>query len=148
VCTALDLRVGSRAQLGRLSAHLGYSVAQLVQQLAADSGKGQEARSGQPKPVWSDEEVEKLMALSPTHSASAIASQPGRGFNAVRGKAQKLGMKKAAPPTVTSPREAKPAPKPPLSAAVISDSALVPNDFSAVSLLDHHPGQCCWIINF
>jgi hypothetical protein len=124
------------------------------------------------KPAWSDEEVEKLKALWPTHSASAIAEQLGRGRNAVRSKIQNLGLKKAAPPTATakpSSREAKPAPKPkPLSAAVTEDplparaalsgwqpglrdsgAALraVPDDFSAVALLDHRPGQCRWIIS-
>jgi hypothetical protein len=32
--------------------------------LPGDSGKGQEARSSQTKPVWSDDEVEKLRALT------------------------------------------------------------------------------------
>jgi hypothetical protein len=113
--------------------------------LPGNSGKGQEARSGQTKSAWSDEEVKKLAALWPTHSASATAKQLGRGLNAVRSKVQNLGLKKAAPPTV---REAKPAPKPkPLSAAVTADLAPLPNGFSAVSLLDHHPGQCRWIIS-
>jgi hypothetical protein len=107
--------------------------------------------SSQTKPLWSDEEVEKLRALYPTHSASAIAKQLGRGFNAVRGKARNLGLRKAAHPTViVKSGEAKPAPKPrPLSAAVISDPALrtVPNGFSAVSLFDHQSGQCRWIVS-
>jgi hypothetical protein len=54
--------------------------------LPRDSDKGQEVRSGQT--IWSDEDVEKLRALYPTHSASAIAKQLGRCFNAVRGKAE------------------------------------------------------------
>jgi hypothetical protein len=92
--------------------------------LPADSAKGQEARSGQTKPVWSDEKVEKLRALYPTHSASAIATQLGRSFTAVRSKSQNLGLKKAVPP---SPREAKPVPKPKsLSAAVTADSTPCP----------------------
>jgi hypothetical protein len=117
--------------------------------LPSDSGKGQEARSGQTKPGWSDEEVEKLTALWPTGSASAIATQLGRGFSAVRSKVQKMGLKKATPPTViVKSREAKPTPKPKsLSAAVTSDAALVPNGFGAVSLFDRHPGQCRWIIS-
>jgi hypothetical protein len=129
-----------------------------VDDSTGDSGAGNSARiidaphqpslpqrSGQTKPVWSDEEVEKLKALWPTHSASAIAKQLGRGLNAVRSKVQNLGLKKAAPPTV---REAKPAPKPkPLSAAVTADPAPVPNGFGAASLFDHHPGQCRWIIS-
>jgi hypothetical protein len=74
------------------------------------------------KPLWSDEEVEKLTALFPTHSARAIATQLGRGFNAVRGKARNLGLRKAAHP---SPQEAKPPPKPkPLSAAVTGWNSL------------------------
>ena len=85
------------------------------------SGKSQKARSDQTRPLWSDEEVEKLRALYPTHSASAIGKQLGRGRNSVRAKAQHLGLRKAA-----SPQEAKPAPKPkPLSAAVTADSGLV-----------------------
>jgi hypothetical protein len=92
--------------------------------LGRGSGEGQEARSGQTKPVWSDEEVEKLKALYPTHSASAIATQLGRGRNAVRSKAQNLGLGKDGPPTVTS-KPVKPAPKPrSLSAAVTADSVL------------------------
>jgi hypothetical protein len=107
--------------------------------LPGTSGKGQKARSGQTKPVWSDEEVEKLTALWPTHSARAIATQLGRGFTAVRSKAQHLGLRKAARLAGTalpdsqeipvrakrpSPREAKPATKPkPLSAAVTADPA-------------------------
>jgi GcrA cell cycle regulator len=83
-----------------------------------DSGKSREAQCGQTKPVWSDEEVEKFTALWPTHSSGAIARQLGRSRSAVRSKVQNLGLKKAAPPTVTSPREAKSVPKPrPLSAA-------------------------------
>jgi hypothetical protein len=89
-----------------------------------------------------------------------------RGFSAVRSKARKLGLNKAALPTVTSPREPKPAPKPkPLSAAVTADPAPAatalpgfPEDsgttframgqwFGAVPLLDHHPGQCRWIVS-
>jgi hypothetical protein len=113
--------------------------------LRRGSGEGQEARSGQTKPVWSDEEVEKLRALYPTHSASAIAMQLGRGRNAVRSKAQNLGLKKTAPPTVTS-KPVKPAPKPrSLSAAVTEDPAPMPSGFGAVTLLDHHSGQCRWM---
>jgi hypothetical protein len=66
--------------------------------LTENSDKDQETRSG-PKPLWSDEEIEKLRALYPTHSASAIAEPLGRGFNAVRGKARSLGLKKDGPPT-------------------------------------------------
>jgi hypothetical protein len=108
-------------------------------------------RSGQTKPVWSDEEVKKLTTLWPTHPASAIARQLGRGFNAVRGKARNLGLRKAAHPRVivkSSPPEVKPAPKPkPLSAAVTADPAPVLDGFSTVSLFDHHPGQCRWIVS-
>jgi hypothetical protein len=43
--------------------------------LPGDFDKGQGAQSGQTNSVWSDEEVEKLKALYPTHSASAIARQ-------------------------------------------------------------------------
>ena len=53
--------------------------------LPGDSAKDQEARSSQTT-LWSDEEIEKLKALYPTHSASAIAKQMGQGFNAVRAK--------------------------------------------------------------
>ncbi len=115
---------------------------------------------GQTKPVWSDEEVEKLKALWPDHSASAIAKQLGRGRNAVRSKIQNLGLKKPVPPTVianSSPREAKPARKPrSLSAAATEEpepagtaTALraVRDGFGAVSLFDHRPGQCRWIIS-
>ena len=124
--------------------------------LPGDSDKGQDARSTQTKPLWSDEEVEKLRALYPTHSASAIAEKMGR--NAVRSEAQNLGLRKDGPPTVTS-RSAKPAPKPrPLSAAVTGWDSLtgLPGEdavlkgqeahgFSAVSLFD--PGQCRWMIS-
>jgi hypothetical protein len=49
---------------------------------------------------------------------------------------------------VKSSREAKPAPKRrPMSAAVTADAASVPNGFGTVSLLDHHPGQCRWLIS-
>src|SRR5215475_3056733 len=76
------------------------------------------------KPLWSDEEVEKLKALYPTHSASAIATELGRGRNAVKSKAQNLGLRKDGPPTMTS-KPAKPAPKPrSLSAAVTAVSVL------------------------
>jgi hypothetical protein len=104
--------------------------------------------AGQTKPLWSDEEVEKLKTLYPTHSASAIAKQLGRGRNAVRSKAQNLGLRKDGPPTVTS-KPAKPAPKPRSlsAAAVTADSTPVLNGFAAVSLLDHHSGQCRWIIS-
>jgi hypothetical protein len=34
-----------------------------------------------------------------------------------------------------------------LSAAVTADPALAPNGSSTVSLFDHHPGQCRWIIS-
>jgi hypothetical protein len=123
--------------------------------LPSDSGKDQQTQT---KPLWSDEEAEKLRALYPTHSASAIAKQLGRGRNSVRSKAQNLGLRKAAPPTVivkSSPPEPKPAPKPrPLSAAVTADSTPGPGQngaagpgFSSVSLLDHHLGQCRWIIS-
>jgi hypothetical protein len=123
--------------------------------IPSDSGEDQETRSSQTKPLWSEEEVEKLKALYPTHSASAITKQLGRSFTAIRSKAQNLGLKKAPPPPVRSAREAKPAPKPkPLSAAATTDSpsALDQNDaagpgFSSVTLLDHHPGQCRWIIS-
>ena len=122
------------------------------------SGKSQKPRSDQTKPVWSDEEVEKLRALYPTHSASAIGKQLGRGRNSVRAKAQHLGLRKDAPPTVTS----KPTPKPrSLSAAATADPVLTalpgsPGDsdttlqtapVSAVPLLDHHLGQCRWIVS-
>jgi hypothetical protein len=53
-------------------------------------------RSGQTKPVWSDEEVEKLKALWPDHSASAIAKQLGRKHNALKSKIQNLSLKKSA----------------------------------------------------
>jgi hypothetical protein len=96
---------------------------------------------------WNDEEIEKLKALYPTHSVRAIATQLGRGFLCVRSKAQNLGLKKPA-----SPRE-KSAPKPrSLSAAVTVDSPSARDQnggpaFSSVSLLDHHPGQCRWIVS-
>jgi hypothetical protein len=174
-------------------------------ELPEDSDEGQEAQwapaltgsprhsgtavpAGLTKPLWTDEEVDKLRALYPTHSASAIAEQMGRGRNSIRSKAQNLGLKKDGPPTVTS-KPAKPAPKPrSLSAAVTADLAIrsgyhpdagditpageispggdpttgrnspaeLPEDsvkgqeahgFSAVSLLDHHLGQCRWIIS-
>jgi hypothetical protein len=124
--------------------------------LSGASGKGREAPSGQTKPAWTDEEIEKLRALYPTHSAGAIAVELGRGLNSVRAKAQRLGLRKDGPAvTVSSPREAKPSPKPrPLSAAVTADPApagtafqAVPVGFSAVPLLDHRPGQCRWIIS-
>jgi hypothetical protein len=109
-------------------------------ELAANSGE--QTRSSQTKPLWSDEEVEKLRALYPTHSASAIATELGRGRNSVRSKAQNLGLRKA-----PSPQEAKPTPKPKsLSAAVTTDST-APDGFRAVSLLDHHLGQCRWIVS-
>jgi hypothetical protein len=69
--------------------------------------------------LWSDEEVKKLKALYPTHSASAIAKELGRGRHSVKSKAQNLGLRKDAPPTVTS-RPARPAPRS-LSAAVTTD---------------------------
>jgi hypothetical protein len=121
--------------------------------------------TSQTKPLWSDEEVQKLRALYPTHSASAIATQLGRGRNSVRSKAQNLGLRKDAPPTVTSkPATARPRS---LSAAATADPVLtalpglpaVPDEaaagfpiphggpFSAVPLLDHHPGQCRWIVS-
>jgi hypothetical protein len=126
--------------------------------------------AGETKPAWTDEEVEKLRALYPTHSASAIATQLGRGRNAVRSKAQHLGLKKDGPPTVTS-KPAKAAPKPrSLSAAVTADPVLTalpgfpeddaifaapPDDTKSnpgttsrtVSLFDHRPGQCRWIVS-
>jgi hypothetical protein len=81
-------------------------------------------KSGQTRPLWSNEEVEKLKALWPAHSASAIAKELGRSFNAVRGKAEHLGLRKDGPPTVTS-KPAKAAPKPrSLSAAVTADPVL------------------------
>ena len=118
---------------------------------------------------WSDEEVEKLTALWPTHSIGAIAEQFGRSYNAVRAKARSLRLKKDGPPTVTS-KPAEPAPKPrPLSAAVTSWNSLTgllgedavltgfPGDsdssfahahaLGGVSLLDHHAGQCRWIVS-
>jgi hypothetical protein len=52
------------------------------------------------------------------------------------------------PPTVTNSREAKSAPKPrPLSAAVTPESAPATNGLGTVALLDHHPGQCRWIVS-
>jgi hypothetical protein len=95
---------------------------------------------------WTDDEIEQLRALYPTHSASAIARQLGRRLNAVKSKARNLGLRKEAPPTVTAPRG--PAPKPrSLSAAVTAESAPAPNDFGTVALLDHRPGQCRWIVS-
>jgi hypothetical protein len=118
-------------------------------ELPGDSDAGESGPVRQTKPGWSDEKVEKLRTLYPTHSASAIATQLGRGRDAIRSKAQNLGLKKPAPPTViVKSGEAKPAPKPrSLSAAVTEDLVPVPNGFSAVSLLDHHLGQCRWIIS-
>jgi hypothetical protein len=111
------------------------------------SSNGPTGLETQSKPVWSDEEVEKLRALYPTHSASAIAKELGRGRNAVRSKAQNLGLRKDGPPAVTSKLE-KPASKPrSLSAAVVEDPVLLPDVFSAVTLFDHHPGQCRWIVS-
>jgi hypothetical protein len=106
--------------------------------------------SSQTKPLWSDEEIEKPTALFPTHSARAIATQLGRSFTAIRSKAQNLGLRKA-----PSPQEGKPAPKPKsLSAAATADTPTAPdqNDvpghgLSSVSLLDHHRGQCRWIVS-
>jgi hypothetical protein len=115
--------------------------------LSGASGKGQEAPSGQTKPAWTDEEIEKLRALYPTHSAGAIAVELGRGLNAVRAKVQHLGLKKDGPPTV----KLKSVPRS-LSAAV-PESLLpvplpsVPDGFNSVLLLDHRPGQCRWIIS-
>jgi hypothetical protein len=114
--------------------------------------------AGQTKPLWSDEEVDKLRALYPTHSASAIAKQLGRGRNAVRSKAQNLGLRKDGQPTVvvkSPPREAKPTPKPrSLSAAVTAESTPGPavqgqetHGWGGVSLFDHHPSQCRWIVS-
>jgi hypothetical protein len=98
------------------------------------------------KPAWSDDEIEQLRALYPTHSATVIAQQMGRRVNAVKSKAQQLGLRKNGPPTVTAPRG--PAPKPrSLSAAVTAESAPAPNGFGTVALLDHHPGQCRWIVS-
>jgi hypothetical protein len=57
-------------------------------ELPGDSDAGESGPVRQTKPGWSDEKVEKLRALYPTHSASAIATQLGRGRNAVRSKAQ------------------------------------------------------------
>jgi hypothetical protein len=93
-------------------------------------------------------EIEQLRALYPTHSATVIAQQIGRRVNAVKSKAQHLGLKKDGPPTVTTPRG--PAPKPrSLSAAVSTESAPTPNGFGfgTVALIDHHPGQCRWIVS-
>jgi hypothetical protein len=95
---------------------------------------------------WTDDEIEQLKALYPTHSASVIARQMGRRLNAVKSKAQHLGLKKEGPPTVTAPRG--PAPKPrSLSAAVTAESAPAPAGFGTVALLDHHSGQCRWIVS-
>jgi hypothetical protein len=121
--------------------------------LSENAGKDQKAQSNQTKSAWSDEEIDELTALHPTHSANAIAEQLGRSFNAIRSKIQGRGLKRDGPPTVAS-KPPKPAPKPrSLSAAVTADSTPVPGrngtagpEFSTVSLLDHHPGQCRWIV--
>jgi hypothetical protein len=146
-------------------------------ELPADGNPGTAVPASQTKPVWSDEEVETLRALYPTHSASAIATQLGRSSNSVKSKAQHLGLKKDGPPTVTS----KPAPKPrSLSAAVTTDPVLtalpgfpeedavltgsarssgtdltnsdttlqaMPDRNNTVSLFDHHLGQSRWIVS-
>jgi hypothetical protein len=105
-----------------------------------------EAPSDLKKFGWSDDEIQTLRELYPTHSASVIAKQLGRRVNAVKSKAQNLGLRKDAPPKVTSPRG--PAPKPrSLSAAVTAESAPAANGFGAVALLDHRPGQCRWIVS-
>jgi hypothetical protein len=104
--------------------------------------------SNQTKPVWSDEEIQKLRALYPSHSASAIGKELGRSSNSVKSKAQNLGLRKDGPPTVT----AKPTPRPrSLSAAVTEDMTpsrvLQQADFSAITLLDLKCGQCRWIVS-
>jgi hypothetical protein len=100
--------------------------------------------SGRTKQRWSPEEIEQLKSLWPTHSASAIARQPGRDVNAIKSKIQRLKLKKTASPVVT----AKPTPR---AAAVPADSPApleVPAAIGAcaVSLLDHRTGQCRWIV--
>jgi hypothetical protein len=122
-------------------------------------GQVQEAgEDRRPTPAWADEEIDKLRALYPTHSAGAIAVER-RSLNSVRAKAQHLGLKKDGPPSVTV-KPAKPALRS-LSAAVTE--ALAPpsvaelwapalgaisgNSRQGVPLLDHHPGQCRWIIS-
>jgi hypothetical protein len=80
----------------------------------------------------------------------------------VRGKARSLGLRKATQPSViVKSRETKPAPKPrSLSAAVSADSLLAgpvlpgfsgggqeAHGCSLVPLLDHHSGQCRWIVS-
>jgi hypothetical protein len=112
---------------------------------------------GRPRPggpPWSEEELERLRALYPTHSASAIAAELGRPFNSVRSKAQKLGLTRDGPPAVTGnpqPRQAMVAAKPKsLSAAAAVDSISAPNGrpfCAAVSLLEHHAGQCRWLVS-
>lgn len=63
-------------------------------------------------------------------------------------------LKRDGPPKVTVkplPREAKPVPKPKsLSAAAIVDASAVTNGMApcpAVPLLEHHAGQCRWIVS-
>jgi hypothetical protein len=132
-----------------------------VKPVSDHSGKGgsggQQApgKDGSGQTAWTDEEIKKLRALWPTHSAGAIAVELGRGLNSVRAKIQHLGLKRTAPATVTV--KPKPVPRS-LSAAVTADPAgtalpdwpggafPVPDDFS-VPLLDHHSGQCRWIIS-
>jgi hypothetical protein len=48
-------------------------------------------KGGSGQAAWTDEEIEKLRALYPTHSAGAIAVELGRRLNSVRAKAQHLG---------------------------------------------------------
>jgi hypothetical protein len=118
------------------------------------SAEHHEARPRLMKPAWSNDEIEQLRALYPTHSASVIAKQLGRRVNAVKSKAQNLGLRKDAPPTVTTPRQPSPKPRS-LSAAVHEESTPPPgrtgltglHSFGTVALIDHHPGQCRWIVS-
>ena len=57
-------------------------------ELQEDSGNGHETQAGHTNHAWSAQEVEKLTALWPTHSASDIAEQLGRGIKSVRNKVQ------------------------------------------------------------